>query len=88
MPGDIPPAPPVGSRPQRFSSSMEFVLSGPSGVILCCPVQGFVLSGPSGAVLYHPVWFAARLQTISCIIYRIFVLGLDLGTNETVTLTG
>ena len=34
---------------------MEFVLSGPSGVILCCPVQGFVLSSPSSGVLCYPV---------------------------------
>jgi len=44
--------PTVDSRPQRFSSSMEFVLSGPSGVILCCPVQGFISSCTSSAVVF------------------------------------
>ena len=47
---------------QRFSSSKAFVLSGPSSVIWCCPVQAFVLSSPSGAVLCCLVWFAACLQ--------------------------
>jgi hypothetical protein len=46
---------PVGMRPQRFSSSMWLVLSGPSGVIQCYPVQGFVLSSPSGVVLCYLV---------------------------------
>ena len=55
--------PTVDSRPQRFSSSMEFVLSGPSGVIQCCPVQRFVLSSPSGVVLCYPVLPTTCLQT-------------------------
>ena len=34
---------------------MEFVSSGPFGVIPCCPVQRFVLTSTSGAVLHRQV---------------------------------
>ena len=52
-------------RPQRFSSSRWFVLSGPSGVVLCCPVQRFVLSGPSGVILCYLVLSTACQQSPS-----------------------
>jgi hypothetical protein len=57
-------------RAQLFSSSAEFVLSCPSGIIQCCPVQGFVLSSPFSIVLYRAVRFAARLQNRKTAIER------------------